>query len=79
MARVKTDAVQQKRAMLNTTINEVVLEDFKVYCKELGYPMNMLLESFMRQFVDGEFVLKIGKSNKLNVDLVDDADDKEKN
>lgn len=79
MARVKTDAVQQKRAMLNTTINEVVLEDFKAYCKELGYPMNMLLESFMRQFVDGEFVLKIGKSNKLNVDLVEDADDKEEN
>lgn len=79
MARVKTDAVQQKRAMLNTTINEVVLEDFKAYCKELGYPMNMLLESFMRQFVDGEFVLKIGKSNKLNVDLVEDTDDEEEN
>ena len=34
--------------------------------------MNLLLESFMQQFVDGEFVLKIGKANKLNVDLVDD-------
>lgn len=72
MARVKTDAVPQKRAMLNTTINEKVLNDFKAYCKELGFPMNMLLESFMSQFVEGEFTLKIGKANKLNVDLVDD-------
>ena len=73
MARVKSDAVAQKRAMLNTTINENVLNDFKNYCKELGFPMNMILESFMVQFVDGEFVLKIGKSNKLNVDLIDDG------
>lgn len=79
MARVKTDAVPQKRAMLNTTINEEVLNNFKAYCKELGFPMNMILESFMVQFVDGEFVLKIGKSNKLNVDLVEDVDDKEEN
>lgn len=71
MARVKSDAVPQKRAMLNTTINEEVLDDFKSYCKELGFPMNMILESFMSQFVDGEFKLKIGKANRLNVDLVD--------
>ena len=69
MSRVKSDAVPIKRAMLNTTINESVLNEFKAYCKELGYPMNMIIESFMGQFVDGEFVLKIGKANKLNVDL----------
>lgn len=69
MARVKTDAVPNKRAMLNTTINEEVLNDFKAYCKELGFPMNILLESFMRQFADGSFVLKIGKSNKIEVDI----------
>ena len=72
MARVKSEATQRPRAMLNTTINEEVLSEFKAYCKELGYPMNMLLESFMQQFVNGEFVLKIGKANKLNVDLSDD-------
>lgn len=72
MARVKSDAVPQERAMLNTTINKEVLDGFKAYCKELGLPMNILIESFMLQFVSGEFVLKIGKANKLNVDLVDD-------
>lgn len=72
MARVKTDASPKPRAMLNTTINTEILDSFKAHCKELGYPMNMLLESFMQQFVNGEFVLKIGKANKLNVDLSDD-------
>lgn len=76
MARVKSDAKPKPRAMLNTTINEEILNDFKAYCKELGFPMNMILESFMAQFVDGEFILKIGKSNKLNVDLTDDSSDK---
>lgn len=75
MSRIKADASQSKRSMLNTTINEKVLNDFKAYCKELGFPMNMILESFMVQFVDGEFVLKIGKANKLNVDLVDDKEE----
>ena len=74
MARVKSDAEPRPRAMLNTTINAKVLDDFKAYCKELGLPMNMLLESFMQQFVNGEFVLKIGKANKINVDLVDDKE-----
>lgn len=71
MSRIKADVKAGKRAMLNTTINENVLNDFKSYCKELGLPMNMILESFMAQFVDGEFVLKIGKANKLNVDLIE--------
>lgn len=79
MARVKSDATPKPRAMLNTTINQEVLDDFKAYCKELGFPMNMILESFMIQFVDGEFILKIGKANKLNVDLDDGSlnEDKE--
>ena len=72
MSRIKADVKAGKRAMLNTTINENVLNDFKAYCKELGLPMNMILESFMVQFVDGEFVLKIGKANKLNVDLIEE-------
>lgn len=74
MARIKTEVSPKPRAMLNTTINSEILDEFKAYCKELGYPMNMLLESFMQQFVDGEFVLKIGKANKIKVDLVEDEE-----
>lgn len=68
---VKTNA--NNRAMLNTTIDPEVLEAFKAYCKELGYPMNMIIESFMRQFVTGEFILKIGRANRLEVDLQDNC------
>lgn len=77
LSRIKTKAVQNKRAILNTTINEKVLVDFKSYCKELGLPMNMIIESFMSQFVDGEFVLKIGKANRLNVDIEDTNNNEE--
>ncbi len=72
MSRIKTNVTQGKRAMLNTTIRQETLDDFKAYCKKLGFPMNMILESFMSQFVNGEFVLKIGKANKLNVDVRDE-------
>lgn len=72
MSSNNANVTPKKRAMLNTTINEEVLNDFKAYCKELGFPMNMILESFMVQFASGEFVLKIGKGNKLNVDLTED-------
>lgn len=74
MARVKSDAVQRKRAMLNTTINAEVLEDFKAHCKELGFPMNVLIEIFMRQMVDDQFVLKFSKNNRLDIDFVEDKD-----
>lgn len=71
MPRIKTNASQNKRAMLNTTINDEVLGEFKAYCKELGLPMNIILEAFMSQFIDGEFKLKFGKSNNIEVDLDD--------
>lgn len=69
MSSIKSDSEPNKRAMLNTTINEGVLTEFKGYCKELGFPMNMILESFMAQFNDGEFKLKIARANKLSVEL----------
>lgn len=62
-------SIKAKRAMLNTTIREDILADFKNVCKESGINMNIILETFMKQFADGEFTLKFGKSNSLNVDL----------
>lgn len=77
MSRIKVKAKPVKRGALNTTINDDVLIAFKAHCKELGLPMNMLLESFMAQFVDGEFVLKVGKANKISVDVIDEIKDSE--
>lgn len=69
MASIKTKTNVAKRAMLNTTIREDVLADFKATCKESGVNMNIIIETFMKQFADGEFTLKFGKSNSLSVDL----------
>lgn len=62
-------SIKAKRVMLNTTIREDILADFKNTCKESGINMNIILETFMKQFSNGEFTLKFGKSNNLNVDL----------
>lgn len=74
MSSLKTNAQTAKRVALNTTINEEVFNEFKVQCKEIGVPMNVIIESFMRQFSLGEFVLKMGRANRIDVDLVDDED-----
>lgn len=54
------------KAMINTTISKDVLDDFRNYCKEIGCPMNMVLETFMKQFAEGQFYFKLGK-NKSEV------------
>ena len=69
MPGMKIDVEKLERSVLNTTIRKGVLDDFKVYCKAAGIPMNIVLEAFMRQFVDGEYVLKIAKENVLTVEL----------
>jgi hypothetical protein len=50
VSRVETTA-------LNTKVNKEVFESFKDYCAYLGYPMNVVLETFMRQYANGRFKL----------------------
>lgn len=59
---------RQKRAMLNTTIDKDVLNHFRDYCKHINCPMNMVLETFMKQFAEGQFSFRLGK-NKTEVDI----------
>lgn len=68
MSRIKATAKATKRAPLNTTIDEEILNDFKSYCKELGLPMNMLVQSFMQGMIEQSLVLRIGKNNRLEID-----------
>ena len=64
------EEIKPKRAMLNTTIRQDVMDDFRTYCKAMNCPMNMVLEAFMTQFANGEFVIKLGK-NKVDLDFED--------
>lgn len=56
---IKTGVKSKERSVLNTTIRSDVLKEFKEHCKKMGYPLNLILDSFMEQFVKGEFVLKL--------------------
>lgn len=42
---------------LNTKVNKEAFESFKDYCAYLGYPMNVVLETFMHQYANGRFKL----------------------
>lgn len=54
---IKRDVKRVQTTALNTKINKEVFDSFKDYCKELGYPMNVMLETFMRQYANGRFEL----------------------
>jgi len=69
MSGLKTDReVKREKAMLNTTIDKEVFEEFKATCKASGMRMSTLLETFMRQYNDGEFTVKFVK-NKSVIEL----------
>lgn len=69
MSRLKADTKPVKRDSLNTTIEAETLKALREYSKRTSLPMGMLLEAFMRQLVNGEFHLKFGKNNKIEVDI----------
>ena len=68
MASIQANENKVERGVLNTTIDKDVLEKFKDHCKASVFPMNTIIEAFMSQFAAGEFVLKIGKNNKLDIE-----------
>ena len=63
---VKAEKVEV--AALNTKINKKVFDDFKVRCLELRYPMNVMLEIFMQQYVDGKFNINTREILKWETD-----------
>lgn len=55
---IKRDVKRVETTALNQKVNKEVFDAFKDYCKELGYPMNVVLETFMRQYANGRFHIK---------------------
>lgn len=55
---IKRDVKRVETTPLNTKVNKEVFDSFKDVCKELGYPMNVMLETFMQQYANGRFKLK---------------------
>lgn len=54
---IKRDVERVETTALNQKINKEVFDNFKDYCKELGYPMNVVIETFMNQYANGRFKL----------------------
>lgn len=76
MSSLKTNIESPKRASLNTTIDREIFEQFKMNCKTSGIPMNVLIEAFMRQYNEGGFNLKFGKTKHIEVNLSDAKEEK---
>lgn len=54
---VTSNVSRAETAPLNTKVNKEAFQNFKDRCAYLGYPMNVVLETFMRQYANGRFVL----------------------
>ena len=54
---VNSNVQRAETKALNTKVNKRVFEAFKDCCGELGYSMNVMLETFMRQYANGRFEL----------------------
>lgn len=54
---VSSNVPRAATTALNTKVNKEVFEAFKDCCGEFGYPMNVMLETFMRQYTNGKFKL----------------------
>lgn len=55
---IKRDVCRVPTAALNQLVNKEIFDKFKDYCKEQGYPLNVVLETFMLQYANGRFPIK---------------------
>lgn len=79
---VSSNAQRVETTALNTKINKEVFDKFKDCCKEDGYSLNVMLETFMRQYTNGRFkidtedILKF-KNDGAEVDTLNTTFNKE--
>ena len=63
---IRSNAERTEIKQINTTVNKEICEDFKDWCKTKGYPINIMIEIFMSQFVDGKFLINLDKARIWN-------------
>ena len=54
---IKRNVERVETTALNQKINKEIFDNFKDVCKEQGYQMNVVLETFMRQYANKRFRL----------------------
>lgn len=55
---INSNVQRAETTALNTRVNKEIFEGFKDCLGKTGYPMNVILETFMKQYSDGRFNLK---------------------
>lgn len=65
---VNSNVERAETTPLNTKVNKEVFEQFKDCLAYQGYPMNVVLETFMRQYTDGGFELEEDEIMKWKID-----------
>ena len=65
---VNSKVQREKTAPLHMEVNENVFTKFKDSLAKYGYPMNVMLEIFMRQYVLGRIQLENENILKLKAD-----------
>lgn len=69
---VTSNVARAETTALNTKVNKEVFDSFKDYCAYLGYSMNVVLETFMRQYANGRYkleeeaILKFNKNEEVD-------------
>lgn len=79
---IKRDVKRVETTALNQKVNKEVFDAFKDMCKEQGYAMNVILETFMQQYANGRFYIKDEdilkyKGEKYEVDTLNTTFSKE--
>jgi hypothetical protein len=79
---VSSDVKRVETTGLNTKVNKEVFKGFKDQCAYPGYPMNVVLETFMQQYANGRFkinpddIMKF-KNDGVEVDTLNSSFNKE--
>lgn len=68
---IRSNVEREETSTLNTAVNTEINEKFKSYCKRYGYPLNVIVETFMKQFMDGKITIGIDEAVELSKNAKD--------
>ena len=64
MSAIKSNEKVHGKYSFRTTITQEIYDEFRDTCKRMGVPMNIVLESFMKDFNSGLYEVCVRKTSK---------------
>jgi len=62
---IKCKEVKGMRKAFTSSIEETIQKDFKEKCNQIGIPQNVMIEMFMKAFINNEIIVKLENNNSL--------------